>query len=133
MVSNVVSLHPNKQHFIQAGRWLAQNATESPRVYLESPRTAYYAGWVFSKWQAPRDRSLLPQEVAQKRYDLVVLEVSGKEAGITAWLSSIGLHEIQRFSQKTGDAIIIAKPLTEKDQDKAVKTESMREKTGSVE
>ena len=133
MASNVVSLHPNKQHFTQAGRWLAQNATESPRVYLESPRTAYYAGWRFSKWLLPQDRSLLPQEVAQKRYDLVVLEVSGKEAGITAWLSSIGLHEIQRFSQKTGDAIIIAKPLTEKDQDKAVKTESMREKTGSVE
>ena len=34
LASNVVSLNPSKQHFVQAGSWLAQNASESPRVYI---------------------------------------------------------------------------------------------------
>lgn len=133
LASNVVSLNPSKQHFVQAGSWLAQNASESPRVYIESPRAAYYAGWRFATRLGAQDRSLLPERIAQKQYDLAVLEVSRSEPDITPWLSSSGLREIQRFTETNGDAVIIAEPLSGRIQDNASKTGRMREKTGSTE
>ena len=133
MVSNVVSLNPGNRYFTDAGRWLAQNATESSRIYIESARAAYYAGWgTASARLVANDRSLLPEKLAQGQYDLVVLEVSHKDPDITPWLASNGLREIRRFSDTNRDAVIIAE-LSRKTQDSASKTERMREKTGSIE
>lgn len=133
LASNVVSLSPSKQHFVQAGSWLSRNATESPRVYIESPRAAYYAGWRFATRLGDQHRSLLPEAIAQKRYDLAVLEVSHGEPDVTPWLASSGLREIQRFTETNGDAVIIAEPVSGTTQDNASRTERMREKTESTE
>ncbi len=133
MVSNVVSLSPGKRHFVEAGTWLAQNATDSPRIYSGSPSAAYYAGWgTVSTRGAVEERVHLPERLAQGQYDLVVLEVSHREPDITSWLSSIGLHEIRRFSDAKRDAVVVAEPLG-KNQDSASKTERKRENTGSIE
>jgi hypothetical protein len=113
-LSNVVSLKPGKQHFSKAGEWLAQNATDSPTVYIESARAAYYAGWRYSTRQHPQDRSLLRADLAHKKYNLVVLEISQGEAEIRLWLENLGLREIRRFNEDDGNAdgkaILIAVP-----------------------
>lgn len=111
MVANVVSLGPAKRHFVEAGNWLARNASDSPRTYIESPRAAYYAGWRFIHRPAPEDRSGLVLGLEQGRYDLVVLEVSRKETGIDAWLRDRKLARIASFAHPNGDAVIIAAPL----------------------
>ena len=117
MLGNVVSLNPGKQHFSRAGEWLAQNASESPAVYVESARTAYYAGWRFATRQYPQDRSLLLSDLAQKKYTLVVLEISHGENEIRLWLEKLGLHEVRRFNEydadTDGNAILIAEPAAE--------------------
>lgn len=133
MAGNVISLAPAKHHFVEAGSWLARNASDSPRVYIESPRAAYYAGWRFTRRPASEDRSGLVAGLEQGKYDLVVLEVSRKEPDIEPWLGSLKLAKVARFVHPNGDAVIIARPVSGARQDSAPNTPSMREKTGSIE
>lgn len=133
MVGNVASLSPGKQQYVEAGAWLAQNASESPRIYIESARSAYYAGWRFAGRPEPKLRASLPEALAQGQYDLVVLEVSRKETEVAAWLERAGLREIKRFAHPNRDAVIIAEPVAGKDQDSAAKTARSRAKTGAIE
>lgn len=109
--SNAVTLAPGKHHFVAAGEWLAQNATDSPRVYVESARSAYYAGWRFSGRPDPAARSRLAGPLKAGSYDLVVLEVSRKEEDIAGWLDEVGLREIVRFTHPNRDAVVIAAPV----------------------
>lgn len=132
-LANVVSLAPGKRHFIAAGEWLAQNASDSPRVYVESARSAYYAGWRFSGRPEPAARMRLPAELQQSRYDLVVLEVSRTDSEVTDWLGSAGLREIIRFTHPNGDAVVVAKPAQPSAQESAANTSRSRAQTGSIE
>jgi hypothetical protein len=133
MAANVVSFGPAKHHFVEAGSWLARNASDSPRVYIESPRAAYYAGWRFTQRSVPENRLALVSELEHGKYDLVVLEVSRKEPDIELWLREVKLARIASFMHPNGDAVIVARPLAGGNQDRAPKTPSMREKTGSSE
>ena len=95
---------------MEAGAWLATNATESPRVHNESARAAYYAGWRYTA--RPMDeRAELPENLKRRDVDLVILEISRKESDISAWLASAGLVEIKRFSHPNGDAVVVAQPI----------------------
>lgn len=132
-LANVVSSSPGKHHFVAAGQWLAANAQDSPRVYIESARSAYYAGWRFSGRPDPGERSRLAEDLRQGRYDLVVLEVSRKEDDIAAWLASSGLREVVRFTHPNKDAVVVAEPQRPQAQDSASNTSRRREKTGSIE
>lgn len=114
MVGNVLTLSPGKTHYIEAGRWLSSNATDSPRVFMGSPRTAYYAGWQY--WSR---HGVLPDSSARRQlggqlkkgdFDLVVLEVSRNDSDFAAWLNEAGMTEIQRFSDMNGDAVSISVP-----------------------
>lgn len=133
MAGNVVSLGPAKQHFVEAGNWLARNASDSPRVYIESSRAAYYAGWRFTKRPMPENRSGLAPGLEQGRYDLVVLEVSRKEPAIEPLLNELKLAVVARFAHPNGDAVIVARPLSAPAQDKASNTPAMRAKPASRE
>jgi hypothetical protein len=110
MIGNVVTLAPAKLHHVEAGAWLAKNVKESPRVYVESGRAAYYAGWRYAPNRASMDRSQLKEALRQGEYDLVVLEVSRKEPEITPWLESAGLIELRRFVHPSREAVIVAEP-----------------------
>lgn len=111
MASNAVSFSPAKLHYVEAGNWLASNATDTPRVFIDSKRTAYYAGWHYARKNATdADRDRLRAAVADGQYDLLVLEVSRKEPDIAPWLASAGLVEIRRFAHPNGDAVSIAVP-----------------------
>lgn len=108
-LANVTSLKPPKTHFPAAGAWLAaHHERESPRIFLESARTAHYAGWRYSTRTVPPNRPQLATDVAAGTYDLVVLEVSRKDKGFADWLMQSGLREIHRFSDANGDAIVVA-------------------------
>lgn len=109
MLSNVVSLDSDKQYFIEAGKWLAGHTTDSPRIYMESGRSAYYAGWRFSQRHTPADRTGLPEAVARNEYDLLVFEVARKNSDPTPWIRNLGLQAVHRFEHKI-EKVIIARP-----------------------
>jgi hypothetical protein len=133
MLANVVSSQPGKTHFVEAGTWLAKNARDTERVYVESARAAYYAGWRFSARPLPESRDQLAQGLLQGKYDLVVIEVSHREPSIGPWLESVKFKQVVRFEDTKGDAVIVARPITGEGQDKASNNPSMRENTGSME
>lgn len=111
-LSNVLSLAPSKQHFAHAGAWLAaQHEREAPRVFVGSARTAHHAGWAYHSRAGALDRARLEAEIAAGRYDQLVLDVSRKDKEFPAWLAAHGLHEIQRFSDRKGDAVVVVEPL----------------------
>jgi hypothetical protein len=104
-------------------------------VYNESSRAAYYAGWRFTRKPVPEDRSGLAPELEQGRFDLVVLEVSRKEADAGRLLQDLKLAEVARFAHPNGDAVIVARPLpaAAPAQDKASNTPTARAKPASRE
>ncbi|PKO85756.1 MAG: hypothetical protein CVU18_18495 [Betaproteobacteria bacterium HGW-Betaproteobacteria-12] len=109
-LANVVSLKPGKQHFAAAGSWLHSQYVETPRIYLDSARTAHYASWKFTTRLATVPREKLLADVLAGRYDVVILEVSRKDSEIGAWAGTAGLAEVQRFADRNGDAIVVYVP-----------------------
>ncbi|MBW7901196.1 MAG: glycosyltransferase family 39 protein [Rhodocyclaceae bacterium] len=109
MFANVVSLSPGKTHFVDAGKWLSANATDSPRVYIESGRAAYYAGWKHRN-RPPETRNTLAEALSRGEYDLLVLEVSREETGFEKWAEGAGLRIVQRFAHSGNDDVIVAEP-----------------------
>lgn len=108
MVSNAVSFKPGQPYFIRAGEWLAMNATEHSRIYVESPRTAYYAGLPQSLVSDPPNRPGKTDETPLGRYDFIVLEVSHSDTDIEPWLTRNKLHVLKRFENSRKDSVIIA-------------------------
>lgn len=110
-LANVVSTGQAKTHYVAAGNWLAENATETSRVYVESGRAAHYAGWFKIKPAERGRREELAVEIGQGRYDLLVLEVSRKDPPFDDWLARAGLRVVQRFAHPNRDAVVIAAPI----------------------
>jgi len=109
MFTNVVSTGPAKQHFVEAGNWLAANVQDTPRVYIDSGRTLYYSGWrPMRRWYTD-DREELTGLLKAGRYDFLVLEVSRKDKGFEQWLADNELQIVQRFSHPNGDAVFIVR------------------------
>lgn len=132
MIGNVVSLSPNKFHYVEAGNWLSQNATESERVYIESARAAYYAGWRYAG--TVPDHARLRKGLSEGAFDLIVLEVSQKkESDIEKWLHELKIEQIAVFDSKKGKSVIIARPMSGIGQGKRANTPAIREKTSDRE
>lgn len=111
MAANVISLSPQRTQVVSAGKWLAANAADASRVYVGDPRVAYYAGWGFSQaLGALKDRTVLARELAENRYDMVVLEASRKHAGVEEWMAANRLQPLKRFANRSGDAVVVAVP-----------------------
>jgi hypothetical protein len=108
-LANVVSTGPGKGHFVDAGRWLAENARPE-QVYIDSKRTAYYAGWEKLELAERNRRDLVTRAAAEGTHALFVLEVSKKDQPWDPDLERSGLEIVQRFDQRNGDAVIIARP-----------------------
>lgn len=112
MINNVLVLQPSKQQFAAAGAWLAaHHEREAARVFLGSARTAHYAGWAYHRRVAAVDLAWLGAEMAAGRYDQIVLEVSRQDEDFAPWLAAQGWHEIERFRDRNGDAVVVAAPL----------------------
>jgi hypothetical protein len=119
IVSNVWTVQAGKERFVEAGAWLAEHAEESPRVYVESGRAAYYAGWRYSSRRLPDRRSELADGVRDGEFDLAVLDVAREDPPIRPWLDSVGLKQVAAFFGPEGDAVIIAVPARTDDRGQA--------------
>lgn len=108
-LANVISTGPGKGHFVEAGKWLAANATPA-NVYIDSKRTAYYAGWERTPLAERNRRDSITRALTEGSYSLFVLEVSKKDPPWDPDLGESGLEIIQRFEQRNGDAVVIARP-----------------------
>lgn len=107
---NVVSTGPGKGHFVEAGKWLAANVSSPERVYIDSGRTAYHAGWHTPQVAERNRRENILRAAADGPYDLFVLEVSRKDPPWDPPLERSGLQVVQRFELRNGDAVVIAAP-----------------------
>ncbi len=130
MVANVVSLSPRKTHVIEAGRWLGAHAGDAARVGVDNARLAYYAGWRASA-SVSLERPALARALAEKRIDMVAVEIRQKDAEAEKWLAENRLKPLQRFANKAGDAVVIAVP--EQAQASPSMTERRRPNTASME
>lgn len=109
LMANVVSFSPPKTHIVEAGRWLGAHAPDAARVGVDNARIGYYAGWRASQ-AVGEDRAGLGAALAQKRIDMVAVEAPRKDDGLDEWLAAHRLQTVQRFTNKAGDAVIIAVP-----------------------
>ena len=110
MITNVVSTSPGKTHLVEAGRWLSSSTADASRVYIDSGRTAYHAGWLSTVPATRNDRTKIEQAVASGNYDVFVLEISRKDPPAENWLHTIGLRIVRRFEHRNHDAVLIAQP-----------------------
>jgi len=123
MINNVVTLQPAGERFRAAGKWLAAHAEDSPRVYIESARSAYYAGWKFSGRPTHSNRTAMESGIAEGRYELVAIEASASDPQLQEWLDRVGLREITRFEEaKRREMVLIAEPVRKIHQDSDSKT-----------
>ncbi|PKO34139.1 MAG: hypothetical protein CVU34_08980 [Betaproteobacteria bacterium HGW-Betaproteobacteria-7] len=108
-LSHVISLSKDKKtQFREAGQWLASQAQMHERIYLDSPRTGYYAGKAYRKL---RHQSLTPEQIEEAartgRFEYYVFEIRRKDKDRETWVSSMDLQEIQRFRNQSGDAVVV--------------------------
>jgi hypothetical protein len=127
MAGNAISLSPGKYQYVEAGAWLARNATESERVYIESARASYYAGWRYAG-TAP-NRARLQKGLSAGAFDLIVLEVTRKEPDVEKLLQDLKVERVAVFGQRNEAIVIIARPVLRADQDTGTSASVIREKT----
>lgn len=132
LLANVVSFSPRSTQIVEAGRWLSAGRTEGLRVYVENPRVGYYAGLGYlSTGQNRLEKDELARKLGEGRFDMVVLDASAKDPAIEGWLASNGLEVVKRFTNKGGNAIIVAVPAAT--QHSPANAERSRSNTGSRE
>jgi hypothetical protein len=112
MFANVLSLSPGKAQIKTAGAWLAANATNSSRIYVNDQRIIFYAGWGYEhdKKGATFDSAKLSQALVNNEFDLLVLSVTHKDTAISNWIKANHLQVVQRFANSAGDAVVIIAP-----------------------
>lgn len=110
MLGKSVSLSNGKAHYAEAGAWLAKNIDSTSRIYAESGRAAYYAGWNIRQLPSPMRRWEAEANIERQAYDWVVLEVHKNAEPLDDWLERMGLREVQRFDSSDEGGVIIARP-----------------------
>lgn len=106
--ANVINTGPSKRYFVDAGHWLQASPVPSARIYIDSGRTAFYAGRP-NLMVAPRNnRESIANAAVGAQYDLFVLERSRKDDPIDNWLTERGLSIEERFGNPGRDEVIIA-------------------------
>lgn len=102
MIANVVSLGAKKTHYVEAGRWVAQNVSAQARVYYDDGRIAYYAGRGYP--ESPPLKSALDHP---DQFDYLLIEADGDESWLVEWLDLHGLNILERFSNRKGDTVLL--------------------------
>lgn len=109
MAANVVSFAPRKTHIIDAGHWMSATVVDPTRVGVDNARLAYYAGWRASQ-TVSLDRPELARALTSRSIDMAVIEVPRRDGYAEKWLAENRLTIVQRFANKSGDAVVIAVP-----------------------
>lgn len=116
-VSNAVSFSAPKTHIPEAGRWLATQAADPARVYVENRRISYYAGWNLQG--RLKDIVLEPEALGvafrEGRFDFAALEAKRKDAAFDTLLAAQQLRVVREFAHKGGDRVVIVAPADRKE------------------
>jgi hypothetical protein len=111
MFANVLSLSPGKTQIKTAGAWLAANATNSSRVYVNDQRIIFYAGWGYHHEKGDAFNSAkLAEALANNEFDMLVLSVPHKDSAISNWIKANHLQVVQRFANSAGDTVVVITP-----------------------
>lgn len=108
MLANVVSLSPGKIQYENAGAWIQAQQMEHARIYVESRRVAYHAGFGYRYPAVDRDTAII--QARQGTFDFVVLEGAppGPES-FASWLDANGMELVVRF-EGAGRDILVLRP-----------------------
>lgn len=112
-LANTISTSPRKTNIVEAGRWLAANVQDPARVYVESARVTYYAGWQPPKDRVkghPPSRVQIASMVAKGRYDLLVFEHKKNDAELDRWTTAHHLTVVRRFDGRAGHSVLVLAP-----------------------
>lgn len=132
LLANVVSLSPKSTQIIEAGKWLSANVKDPSRVYVDNPRVGFYGGLGYlSSGRLRREVPSHAEAFEQNRFDLFVLDVPRKDREVENWLAANRFRIVQRFSNRAGDAVIVAIPAGA--QSSPATTERSRSNTGTTE
>ncbi len=114
MIANVVSLGPGRDHLAVAGAWLAANARDPARVYVDDARVAYYAGWSYlARRGLAVTREQLAAGMAEGRHDLIVLTENQRGGPPADWFVEHGWRVVRRFGGGQGDAVVMVAPVAQ--------------------
>ena len=110
MGDNVISWSRGQTHLLDAGKWLAANVPANSRIYIDSNRTAYYAGWKLNRVSAYEIREEATEEMWRGDFDWVIVEIPDDNAWLDSWLDRTNLQLHKRFSNAKKDSVIVATP-----------------------
>lgn len=109
-IANLKPTSSSRSDFLkEAGAWLATNASDPSRVYSESPRVLYYAGWYFIKPVQRHDRSEFLQGLKTDDYEWAVLWVTRKSEPVESWIAENNLEIARKFVGPEGDMVLIGR------------------------
>lgn len=98
-LSNVISLTPEKTHFIDTGLWLKEQQLPREKLFIEDSRIAYYAGWGSRSSPGTRD-----QAYKNSQYSHLAIIIQDKS---DTWLHGKDLRQLARFSHQNKESIVI--------------------------
>lgn len=132
LLANVVSFSPKSTQIVDAGKWLAANVADPSRVYVDNPRVGFYGGLGYvNSGRLRKEVPTLDEAAALNRFDMFVLDVSRKDREVENWLAANRFQVVKKFSNRGGDAVIVAVPPASQRSPSA--TERSRSNTGSTE
>ena len=108
---NVISLNNTKHHYKEAGEWLGTHIEQSNTIYINSSRTAFYAGWRDIAIQNRHDHRPLEISLAKNEHSTYVIETKNKESNFDTIINTHSLQVVKEFKSSNGDKVTIAKPI----------------------
>ncbi|MBD1549867.1 hypothetical protein HAQ04_00195 [Pseudomonas sp. C2L11] len=105
MIGNVISLSAQKTHYVEAGHWVAGHTPREASIYYQDGRIAYYAGRGYKVDEATPE-AVMNTDQAQG-YQYFVIEASGNEPWLRAWLVEHQQKVLAHFANRKGDAVVV--------------------------
>jgi len=110
MLANVISLSPQKTHYIEASHWLKEQeiaSAERSAFYFEDGRIAWHAGWGYPGSDLSREQALSDGYLERFRY--FIFETKPDAPWLSAWLEQHPNHKIlASFSNSQKTLLIMA-------------------------
>lgn len=104
MVSNVLSLGAQKDHYIKAGAWVAEHVEPGASVYYDDGRIGYYAGRGYSIPTITREDAMSVAHAGEYRYFLI--EAHGDEPWLQSWLVQQHKQVLGKFANRKGATVL---------------------------
>lgn len=104
MLSNVLSFGAKKTHYVEAGRWVAENVAADALVYYEDSRIAYYAGRGYPFIVIGSQQAM--SEAHAHEYGYFLIEANGDEPWLGEWLTKHDKRVLAAFTNRKGERVL---------------------------